>query len=96
MQYMALQSTVSKTIEDLFHDSNLQLKERMRNPVTFHTEMIGDLIYLQQALRQPDAKEFVQAIINELNGHVGCNNWTMPKRCEVPENVQIVPSEWEL
>jgi hypothetical protein len=29
--------------------------------------MIGDILYLQQALRQPDAKEFVQAVIKEVN-----------------------------
>jgi hypothetical protein len=63
MHYMALQSTMNKTAEDLFHDSHHQLQERMRNPVTFHTEMMGDIMYFQQALRQPDAKEFVQAVI---------------------------------
>ncbi len=56
---MALQTTISKTSEDLFHDSRLQLREQMRDPVAFHTEMMGNIMYLQQVLRQPDAKEFV-------------------------------------
>jgi hypothetical protein len=50
---------MSEPIEDLFHDSHLQLQEWMRNPVAFYTEMMGGTIYLQQALRQPDAKEFL-------------------------------------
>jgi hypothetical protein len=57
IHYMALQSTMSKTFEDLFHNSHLQIQELMRNPVTFHTEMMGDIMYLQQVLRQPDTKE---------------------------------------
>jgi hypothetical protein len=96
MHYMALQSTMSKTAEDLFHDSYLQLQEQMRNPIAFHTEMMGNIMNLQQVLRQPDAKEFVQAVIKEVNRHMDCNNWTLQKRCKVPEDVQIVPSVWAL
>jgi hypothetical protein len=51
----------------------------MRNPITFHAKMMGDIMYLQQAVRQPDAKEFIQTIIKEVNGHVDCNNWTLQK-----------------
>jgi hypothetical protein len=43
MHHMAHQSTMSETDEDL---------------IAFHAEMMGDILYLQQALRQHDAKEF--------------------------------------
>jgi hypothetical protein len=66
----------------------------MSNPVAFHTKMMGEIMYLQQVLSQPDAKEFVQAIIKEINGHMDCNNWTLQERCKVPEDIQIVPSVW--
>jgi hypothetical protein len=56
--------------------------------------MMGDILYLQQALRQPVAKAFVQAVIKEVNGHVDCNNWTLKIRSKVPEDVQIIPSVW--
>jgi hypothetical protein len=68
----------------------------MQNPIAFHAELMGDILYLQQALRQPDAKEFVQAVIKEVNGHGDCNNWTLKKRSKVPEDVQIVPSVWSM
>jgi hypothetical protein len=96
MQYMALQATMCKTSEDLFRYSNFQLQDWMRNPIAFHTGLMGDIIYLQQVVSQPDAKEFVQAVIKEVNGNVDCNSWTLQKRCEVPENVQTVPSVWAL
>jgi hypothetical protein len=96
IHHMAHQSTLSETNEDLFHDAHLELQERMRNPILFHAEMMDDILYLQQALRQPDAKEFVQAVIKEVNGHVDCNNWTLKKRSKVPEEVQIVPSVWSM
>ena len=96
MHHMAHQSTIDETNEDLFHDTHLELQERMQNPISFHTEMMGDILYLQQALRQPDAKEFVQAVIKEVNGHVDCKNWSLKKRSKVPEDVQIVPSVWSM
>jgi hypothetical protein len=74
MHHVARQSTIGETDEDLFHDAHLDLQERMRNPIKFHAEMMGDIMYLQQALRQPDAKEFVQAVVKEVNGRVDSNN----------------------
>jgi hypothetical protein len=53
---MASQATTGDTDEDLFHDAHLQLQEHVRNPIAFHTEMMGDIMYLQQALKQPDAR----------------------------------------
>jgi hypothetical protein len=29
----------------------------------FHAELVGGIIYLQQALKQPNANEFVQVVI---------------------------------
>ncbi len=68
----------------------------MRNPIAFHAEMMGDIMYLQQALKQPNAKEFVQAVIKEVNEHVDSNNWTFQKQSNVPEDIQIVLSVWSL
>ncbi len=91
---MASQATTGNTDEDLFHDAHLQLQERMKNPIMFHAEMMGDIMYLQQVLKQPNATEFVQAVI--VNGHVDSNNWLLQKQSDVPEDVQIVPSVWSL
>jgi hypothetical protein len=56
MNYMASQATTGNADEDLFRDAHLQLQERMRNPIPFHAEMMGDIMYLQKVLKQPDAK----------------------------------------
>ena len=68
----------------------------MRNPIAFHAEMMGEIMYLQQVLKQPNAKEFVQVVIKEVNGHVDSNNWTLQRQSNVPEDIQIVPSVWSL
>ncbi len=82
--------------EDLFHDGHLELQERMRNPIAFHAEMMGDIMYLQQALKQHEAKLFVDAIIKEINGHVENKNWDLVHRDTVPQDAQVVPSVWAM
>jgi hypothetical protein len=49
---MASQATTGNLDEDLFHNVHLQLQEHMRNPIAFHAEMMCDIMYLQQALKQ--------------------------------------------
>jgi hypothetical protein len=77
MNYMAHKSTIGETDDDLFHDMHIELQELMRNPIAFHAEMMGDIMYLNQALRQPDVKEFVNAVIKEINGHVENKHWEL-------------------
>jgi len=110
MHYMAHQLTTpcDETPEDLFHDQHLALQERMRNPVAFHAEimgqnpvafhaeMMGDIMFYHQALQQPDAKQFADAVIKEVNGHVDINHWNLIKQEDVPEDAQVVPSVWSM
>jgi hypothetical protein len=86
---MASQATTGNTDEDLFCDAHLQLQEQMRKPTAFHAEMMGDIMYLQQALQQPNKKEFVKAVIKEVNGHVDSNNMMLQKQSKVPEDVHV-------
>ncbi len=81
MHYMANPSTTAfnETPEDLFHDYHLDLQERMQNPIAFHAEMMGDIMYYDQALQQPDAKQFANSIVKEVNGHVTNKHWTLVK-----------------
>jgi hypothetical protein len=62
MHYMALEAIIGKTLEDIFHNMHLKLQEQMRNPIAFHAEMMGDIMYLHQALKQKDASQFVDAV----------------------------------
>jgi hypothetical protein len=96
MHYMANLSTTAfdETPEDLFHDYHLDLQERMQNPVAFHAEMMGDIMYYDQALQQLDAKQFANAIVKEVNGHVDNKHWTLVKQKDVLKKAQVVPSVW--
>jgi hypothetical protein len=59
---------------DSLHDYHLDLQERMHHPIAFLAEMMGNIMYLHQGLRQPDSRQFVDAVIKKLNGHVDKNH----------------------
>ncbi len=95
MHYTASQAVCEQDYDHL-HDSHLNLQDRMRHPISFLAEMMGDVLYLHQALRQPDSKEFVEAVIKEVNGHVDNDHWKLIPRAEVPEGTEVVPSVWAM
>ncbi len=101
MHYMSAHTTTAcdsdgQTNEDLKHTEHLSLQDCMSHPIAFHAEMMGDIMYLNQALRQPDANQFVEAIIAEVNGHVDNKHWQLTKRSEVPPNNDVLPSVWSM
>ena len=40
------------------------------NPITFAAKHDPDTMYFHQAVKQSDAPQFAEAIVNEINGHV--------------------------
>jgi hypothetical protein len=98
IHYMAnlLTTAFDETLEDLFHNYHLDLQERVQNQIAFHAEMMGDIMYYDQALQQPDAKQFASAIVKEINGHVDNKYWTLVKQKDVPKEAQVVPSVWAM
>ncbi len=49
----------------------------MRHPIVFLAEMMVGVMYLHQVLRQPDSREFDEAVIKEVNGHVDNDLWKL-------------------
>ena len=63
MHYMVAKAVVTvQTDEDREHDEHLSHQDCMQHPIAFHAEMTGDIMYLQQALHQPDVFHFVDAV----------------------------------
>ncbi len=62
---------------DARHDHKLLFQERMWHPISFHAEMMGDIMYLHQALQQQDASEFIKVVVKEVNSHVEQKHWRL-------------------
>ena len=85
-----------KTKFDKLHDQDLDMQGLMRNHMSFLSEMIGDTMYFHQAMNQPDADDFVKAIVKEINGHIERNHWKLTPCDQVPEGTNILHSLWSM
>ena len=100
--YMSASSTLAEDVspsdcdEGERHEAKLQLQDRKHNPIAFHAEMMGNIMYFHQALKLPDASNFEQVFVKEVNGHVDKKHWELIKHSDVPKNVEIVPSVWAM
>ncbi len=94
MHYMASQAVCEHDYDHL-HNSHLNLQDCMRHPIVFLAEMMGDIMYLHRAICQPDAREFVEAVIKEVNGHIDNDYWKLIPCTKVPEllpeGTEVVP-----
>ena len=87
----AFQSTF-ETQQDL----DLELQEKMRNPMSFLAEMQGDTMYFHQAMNQEYSGDFVEAVVKEFNCHVDNSHWELVPIESVPEDTDILPSVWSV
>ncbi len=68
----------------------------MCHPIVFHAEMMEDIIYLHQALKQDDAVEFIKTVMKEVDDHTEQKHWRLNKQSKAPEGVMPLPSIWDM
>ena len=99
-QFVANEATNDGELGDSAADQErtcyLSTQDRMQHPVAFLEEICGDIMYFAQAIKQPDRKQFVDAIVKEVNGHVENQNWELIKRSKVPVGKPIQHSVWAM
>ena len=55
---------------DVYHgDEEYEIQRQMADPIAFAASADPDIMYLHEAMKQPDKKEFVQAMVDEVTTH---------------------------
>jgi hypothetical protein len=55
-----------------------------------------DIMYLHEAMKQPDRIHFIKAMEDEVRAHTENGNWIIVDRKSVPKNQPILPSVWAM
>ena len=64
----------------------------MHHAMTFHAEMMGNIAYLHQALKQPDSSKNINIIIKEVNSHID-----EKLSCDLKSpGIEVVPAVWAM
>ena len=102
MHYMSNRviSAMHKEVKEEYiqeHDFHLLLQEQMHHSIPFHAKMICDIMYFHQALQQPNAGEFVKALVKEGNGHIDMESRQKLVKCsKIPKDVDFIPLVWSM
>jgi len=78
------------------HEDDYRLQDAMADPIAFMASASPDTLYFDEAIKQPDRKEFIKAIIKEVNDHIEKKHWVLIPRDQVPKDVRILQSVWSM
>ncbi|KAL7573660.1 hypothetical protein ACA910_008347 [Epithemia clementina (nom. ined.)] len=73
-----------------------QIQENMVDPIAFATSSDPDVMYLHEALRAHDRRQFLEAMDVEIQGHVKCKNWIVVPRTDMPKGTRILDAVWSM
>ena len=92
-----IQGIVSLFVEwEVFHDDSYKIQEQMENPIAFVASSNPDVMYMDQAMREPDRPEFEKAMIKEVTTHTDNGNWIIVQKSKVPNGTKILPAVWAM
>jgi hypothetical protein len=66
------------------------------DPTAFAATADPDSMYLDQALREPDAKKFIEAMQNEIQAHTDNRQWEIVPRASVPKSIKVLRTVWAM
>jgi hypothetical protein len=91
------QGIVSLLVEwEVFHDESYEIQDKMENPIAFLASTNPDVMYLDQAMREPDRPQFEEAMVKEVSAHTENGNWIIVSKKDVPKDNKILPAVWAM
>jgi Reverse transcriptase (RNA-dependent DNA polymerase) len=55
-----------------------------------------DVMYMDQALREPDGEQFLKAMVDEVAAHTDNDHWEVVSRSLVPKGTKVLPAVWAM
>jgi hypothetical protein len=69
----------------------------MENPLyAFKAKIDPDMMYLYEALKEPNQKKFIHAMDKELSNQLKHGNFTVVHKSTVPEGATVLPTVWAM
>jgi hypothetical protein len=76
---------------EVYHDDSYKIQDEMENPMAFVASTNPNIMYLDEAMRQPDKAQSQQAMIKEVETDTENGHWKIISRNDVPEGTPILP-----
>jgi hypothetical protein len=66
------------------------------HPLAFAATADPDTMYLDQALREPDREQFLEAMRKEVEDHEKRKHWVVVRRDSLPKGTPVLPAVWSM
>jgi hypothetical protein len=87
---------VDESYYNVLHEDDYRIQDDMKDPVSFMSSTDKDTMYYDQAMRAPDFKKIIEAIVKEVNDHITSKHWILIPRPKVPKGVKLLDSVWSM
>jgi hypothetical protein len=75
----------------------MSTKIEVQDPILVYTALVDpDTMYLQEAIRQPDKANFIEAMSNEVRAFNDKPKWKLLHRSKVTQGTPILPAVWQM
>ncbi len=81
---------------EVFHDDGYQIQDDMEDPIAFVASSNPDIMYYDQAMKEPDSKQFEQAMLDEVQSHTDLDNWEIVLKDEMPKGTKLLSAVWAM
>jgi chloramphenicol O-acetyltransferase len=79
-----------------FHQLNMQFDGTLNHlhHMVLATEASNETFTFKEAMQETDYRDFIQAMIKEVDDHEQRNHWTLMERQALPQGVKTIMSIW--
>lgn len=81
---------------EVFNDGGYEIQEQLTDPIAFAASNNPDIMYVEQALKEPDAPQFRAAMEAEVQAHVDGEHWVVIEKNSLPEGTKVLPAVWAM
>ena len=78
------------------HEEDYALQDGMDDRIAFKAIGDPDTMCYHQAMRAPDRRQFVGAMIKEVEDHVQRKHWEIIPISQVPKGTKVLDSVWAM
>ena len=79
---------------DILHQEDYKLQDSMLDPIAFAAKDGRDTLHYGQAMRAHDKRNFIQAMVKEVEDHVSRKHWGIVPRSAVPKGHRVLDAVW--
>jgi Reverse transcriptase (RNA-dependent DNA polymerase) len=92
-----MNGVVSLFVEwEVYHDDSYTIQTEMENPMAFVASTNPDVMYLDQAMKEPDRAKFEEAMLKEVKAHTDNGHWKIVHKRSIPRGTKILPAVWAM